>query len=92
MKEIVIIFRRERNIAGLNFDREPRFYSTLGFDRGKWYGNSYKNIPDDDAECLYPKNRFGEYSSAADPGNYNATGYWPKKLVSIIRLIVMLTV
>ena len=69
--------------AGLNFDREPRFYSTLGFDRGKWYGNSYKNIPDDDAECLYPKNRFGEYSSAADPGNYNATGYWPKKLVSI---------
>ena len=29
------------------------------------------------------KNRFGEYSSAADPGNYNATGYWPKKLVSI---------
>lgn len=28
--------------AGLNFDREPRFYSTLGFDRGKWYGNSYK--------------------------------------------------
>ena len=45
----------------MNFDREPRFYSTLGFDRGKWYGNSYKNIPDDDAECLYPKNRFGEY-------------------------------
>lgn len=69
--------------AGLNFDREPRFYSTLGFDRGKWYGNSYKNTPDDDAECLYPKNRFGEYSSAADPGNYNATCYWPKKLVSI---------
>ena len=32
----------------MNFDREPRFYSTLGFDRGKWYGNSYKNMPDDD--------------------------------------------
>ena len=30
--------------AGLNFDREPRFYSTLGFDRGKWYGNSYKKM------------------------------------------------
>ena len=69
--------------AVLNFDREPRFYSTLGFDRGKWYGNSYKNMPDDDAECLYPKNRFGEYSSAGNPGQYNATGYWPKKLVSI---------
>lgn len=69
--------------AAMNFDREPRFYSTLGFDRGKWYGNSYKNMPDDDAECLYPKNRFGEFSSVANPGNYNATGYWPKKLVSI---------
>lgn len=69
--------------AVLNFDREPRYYSTLGFDRGKWYGNSYKNTPDDDAECLYPKNRFGEFSSAGDPGHYNATGYWPKKLVSI---------
>lgn len=69
--------------AVLNFDREPRYYSTLGFDRGKWYGNSYKNTPNDDAESLYPKNRFGEYSSAGNPGLYNATGYWPKKLVSI---------
>lgn len=69
--------------AALNFDREPRYYSTLGFDRGKWYGNSYKNMPDDDSECLYPKNRLGEYSSVGNPGEYNTTGYWPKKLVSI---------
>ena len=69
--------------AALNFDRESRYYSTLGFDRGKWYGNSYKNTPDDDAECLYPKNRYGEYSSSNGEGHYNATGYWPKKLVSI---------
>ncbi len=69
--------------AALNFEREPRYYSTLGFDRGKWYGNSYKNEPDNDEDCLYPKNRFGEYSSVFNPGDYNATGYWPKKLVSI---------
>jgi hypothetical protein len=69
--------------AAMNFNREPRFYSTVGFDRGKWYGNSYKNLPDDDSQCLYPKNRFGEYSSVFNPGDYNATGYWPKKLVSI---------
>lgn len=69
--------------AALNFDREPRFYSSLGFDRGKWYGNSYKNMPDDDAECLYPKNHYGECSSIGDVGQYNTTGYWPKKLVSI---------
>lgn len=69
--------------AQLNFDREPRYYSTLGFDRGKWYGNSYKNMPDNDADALFPKNRAGEYSSVGNPGQYNATGYWPKKLVSI---------
>lgn len=69
--------------AALNFDREPRFYSSLGFDRGKWYGNSYKNMPDDDAECLYPKNHAGEFSSVGNPGQYNVTGYFPKKLVSI---------
>lgn len=69
--------------AALNFDREPRYYSTLGFDRGKWYGNSYKNMPDNDADCLCLKGRFGEYSSVGDAGEYNATGYWPKKLVSL---------
>ncbi|WP_423129887.1 RagB/SusD family nutrient uptake outer membrane protein [Gaoshiqia sp. Z1-71] len=75
--------QRGEQTAALNFDREPRFYSTLGFDRGKWYGNSYKNEPDDDAECLYPKNRFGEFSSVFQPGDYNATGYFAKKLVSV---------
>lgn len=69
--------------AGLNFDREPRFYSTLGFDRGKWYGNSYINEPDDDAQCLFPKDRFGEFSSVFQPGDYNTTGYFAKKLVSV---------
>ncbi len=69
--------------AVLNFDREPRFYSTLGFDRGKWYGNSYINEPSNDADCLYPKARYGEFSSVFQPGDYNATGYFCKKLVSV---------
>jgi hypothetical protein len=65
----------------MNFYREPRFYSTLGFDRGKWYGNHYNSTPDDDANALYPQNRWGEPSAQRDENNYNATGYWPKKLV-----------
>ena len=69
--------------AAMNFDREARFYATLGFDRGKWYGNSYRNEPDDDSQCLYPQNRWAEFSSVFQPGTYNATGYWPKKIVSI---------
>ena len=69
--------------AGMNFDREPRFYSSLGFDRGKWYGNSYNNTPDSELDCLFPKARYREFSSAGAPGQYNATGYWPKKLVQV---------
>jgi hypothetical protein len=73
--------------AAMNFDREPRFYSTLGFDRGKWYGNSWNNTPDDDSQTLYPKNLWTECSSVSNATyNYNATGYWPKKLVSMSTL------
>ncbi|MCI1778487.1 MAG: RagB/SusD family nutrient uptake outer membrane protein [Bacteroidales bacterium] len=82
-KEHRYYIQEREQTAALNFDREPRFYSSLGFDRGKWYGNSYKNEPDNDADCMYPKDRFGEYSSIFNPGNYNVTGYWPKKLVSV---------
>jgi hypothetical protein len=70
--------------AAMNFDREPRFYSTLGFNRGKWYGNSLDNTPDDDSQTLYPKNLWGECSSVSNATyTYNATGYWPTKLIHI---------
>jgi hypothetical protein len=69
--------------ASMNFDREPRFYSSLGFDRGKWYGNSYANKPDNELDCLYPRARYKEISSIAATDQYNATGYWAKKLVHV---------
>lgn len=75
--------QKGESTAEMNFDREARFYATLGFDRGKWYGNHYNNEPEDDSQCLFPKNRYNEYSSIFNPGTYNATGYWPKKIVSI---------
>ncbi|MDR1097600.1 MAG: RagB/SusD family nutrient uptake outer membrane protein [Tannerella sp.] len=75
--------QRGEYTAAMNFDREARFYATLGFDRGKWYGNHYSNEPEDNSQCLYPRNRFNEFSSVFNPGTYNATGYWPKKIVSI---------
>ncbi|GAP73378.1 hypothetical protein SAMD00024442_82_3 [Candidatus Symbiothrix dinenymphae] len=77
--------------AGMNFDREPRFYSTLGFDRGKWYGNYTNNDPVDDSSCGYPQNRYGETGSASAfelNSNYNATGYFPKKLINLTSMIL----
>ncbi|MBO9593795.1 MAG: RagB/SusD family nutrient uptake outer membrane protein [Niabella sp.] len=78
-----VLIAKGETTAALNFDRELRYYATLGFDRGRWYGNHYNNLPEKDIDARYPKNRFGEYSSVFNPGEYNATGYWPKKLVSM---------
>lgn len=64
--------------AQLNFDREPRFYSSLGFDRGVWYGNG-KNI---DAPWVLQ----GLFKQASNrTGNSergNVTGYFAKKLIN----------
>ncbi len=74
---------------GMNFDREPRFYATFGFNRGVWFGNYYKDPTDDrnitiqSGTYAYPHNYFGEFSSVVNEDNYNPTGYWPKKVVSI---------
>lgn len=70
--------QRGEQTAALNFDREPRYYAFLGFDRGKWYGVGRL---ENDAETWHVEGKLTEYSSAFDPGNYSATGYWPKKLV-----------
>jgi hypothetical protein len=76
--------RVNEQTADMNFDREPRFYATLGFDRGIWYGNSVNSIPDDASQALFPSARWLEYSSVSgNPNYYNATGYWPKKIVSM---------
>ena len=66
--------------ANLNFNREPRYYAFLAFDRGKWYGIGKL---DNDAETWHVEGKLKEYSAAYDPGNYSATGYWPKKIVSL---------
>lgn len=75
--------------AGMNFDREPRFYSTFAFNRGVWFGNYYKDPSDDkDVEITnntyaYLRSYFGEFSSVVNNDFYNPTGYFMKKLVSL---------
>jgi hypothetical protein len=33
----VLTLKKVKQPRGLNFDREPRYYADLGFDRGVWY-------------------------------------------------------
>ncbi|WP_300597439.1 RagB/SusD family nutrient uptake outer membrane protein [Niabella sp.] len=68
----------------LNFDREPRFYASLGFDRGIWYGNWIGNYNVYVAGGLfYVKGKAGETAARQGISNYSITGYYPKKLVNI---------
>ena len=69
--------------ANINFDREPRFYATIGFDRGVWYGNGNGN----GQEGLNPWIVLGLKGEATNKngsqGRCIVTGYSAKKLVNI---------
>lgn len=65
----------------LNYDREPRFYSSLGFDGGKWLGAlteaEYNDLTPDkvfDVEC-----RMGKVHCKQGIESGPTTGYFPKK-------------
>ncbi len=69
----------EKTVA-LHFDREARFYASLGFDRGIWFGSG-KYIPEEGLNVV--RTRGGEPAGQYNVTDYSITGYWPKKLVHI---------
>ncbi|CAL1519504.1 hypothetical protein MMC2321_03253 [Chitinophaga sp. MM2321] len=64
--------------ARLHFDRENRFYASLGFDGGVWFLQS--NRTDENAWTIQAK--FGQPQGKQHDEFYSVTGYWPKKLVN----------
>ena len=71
--------------AKLNFDREPRYYASLGFDGGIWYGQGHYN--DKGSDLLYVSCKKGQPAAAINLSSYSTTGYWPKKLVHFQSII-----
>lgn len=69
--------------VGLHFDREPRFYASLGFDGGLWYGQGRL----DDKNPWLIQARLGQSQSRVSSNRYSVTGYWPKKLVNYENVI-----
>ena len=64
----------------LNFDREPRFYSSLGFDGGKWVG-ALANYNDLQPENIFTvENRMGKALAKSSSETGPVTGYYPKKM------------
>lgn len=69
-----------------HFDRETRFYASVAFDGGIWYGNGddYLRNPED---ALYVQARGpASYAGPRDDSKTNITGYWPKKLVNYLTV------
>ncbi len=65
--------------AGLNFDRENRFYANLSFDGGIWY--KFDSPTNSDEGTFVLRAKLGQYGGANSNGFINETGYFIKKLV-----------
>ncbi|MCG8475773.1 MAG: RagB/SusD family nutrient uptake outer membrane protein [Cytophagales bacterium] len=64
--------------ANLHFDREPRFYGSLGFDGCIWYGQGVYD--EDKAHSL--KMKAGQPGGKMITARFSYTGYLAKKLVN----------
>ena len=71
-----------KRTAYLHYNREPRFYASIGFDKGVYFGNGWYKFEGDDRNVKWAdfRNRAsGGYQAGA---YYSITGYNPKKLHS----------
>lgn len=64
--------------AKLNFNREPRFYASLGFDRGIFEGSGQT----EELNFWYLQVRKSEIAGFRGSGEYIPTGYFMKKLIN----------
>jgi hypothetical protein len=64
----------------MHFDREPRFYASLGFDGGIWFGNGQLV----EASNYFIQSRLGGVSAKNNSIKYSITGYFPQKLVNYL--------
>lgn len=62
--------------AEFNFDREPRFYASLGFDGGTWYGHGRY----DDENPFFFEGKRGQLGGKQQAGWHSVAGYYAKKL------------
>ena len=71
--------------AKLHFNREPRYYGSLGFDRGIWYGNG--RFSGNANDYFFVSGRAYEVSGRTRIDAFSVTGLFVKKIVSPTSLI-----
>ena len=78
-KEKYLVKEGQRTVY-LHYNRDPRFYASVGFDRGIYFGNGYNKFPDNVKHCEF---RVREYSGLASINEcLPITGYSAKKMHS----------
>lgn len=73
--------------ASLNFDREVRYYASLGFDGGIWFGQGKTN----DNDSYYVQAKYGQAATNQINHSWNMTGIWPKKMVHFKTVVTAST-
>lgn len=66
-----------------HFNRENRFYASIGFDGGIWFGQGRY----DDNDPFYLMGKAGQAAGVIDRQYHSPTGYWPKKMVHYQNVI-----
>jgi hypothetical protein len=69
-----------KTTINFHFNREPRFYASLGFDRGIYFGNGYYDFPGNVKWTEFYAREFSGMSSASEC--FSITGYSVKKMHS----------
>lgn len=67
--------------ARMHFNREPRFYASLGFDAALWWGNGKYDITKY-GELYKLAAKFSQLQGQTWASLYSVTGYFAKKLIA----------
>lgn len=73
------LIKENEQTVYLHFNREPRFYASIGFDKGIFYGSGYYNFPADVKYCNFVNLQVSGYQGGS---GYSVTGYAAKKMSS----------
>jgi hypothetical protein len=73
------LVKEGQQTAYLHYNREVRFYASIGFDRGIYFGSGYVTFPDN---VRHLEARSREYSGRRGVGDHSTTGYFAKKMHS----------
>lgn len=75
--EEIYFVKEGQQTAYLHFNRETRFYASLAFDKGIFFGCGYNSFPQNVKYCNYVNFQVSGYQGG---DGYSITGYGAKKL------------